>query len=611
MSENIDIMAFADRYLSPYRIKTKFDGEEIVPERCPICGGGDNGDKYTFALSITRGCYVCKRGSCAANGRIEELMRFLGEDPGNRRYNGRGTMNQSPRYQAPKTVLQPMTQTAYDFLAARGISRKTADFYRLATDENGNLVFPFYQDTVLTYVKHRKPKADLSEKETKFKEWQDPGTKPILFGMDNCLFSQPLYITEGEMDCLSLYEAGIENAVSVPCGCDNMLWIETCFDWLEKFQTIILFGDSDDPGRRMVDEVARRLDESRCRIVRDYPEGIFGNTLKDANEILMELGADAVRQTAESAEEIAIEGMIDVGDIPPYDPTDVNRIAFGIPTLDEMLGGMEEGCITIISGRSGDGKSTITNQFVLNAVEQGRKVAIYSGELKAAKLIYWLSLQAAGSDYVGLKFDKIKGKDVPAVSWDVQRRVKDWLAGNVFLFDNEQNRPQGENEIDTVLRLFTMIARRNSPFLFVVDNVMSLVADQNEENAAQRAMIVKLKSFAQRFKCHIILIAHPRKSGTKEQEVISKDSVAGSSSMVNFCDSAFSVERPNIRILKNRDGGCSRLIECCYMSDCRRIYQADKGDCFRKYSWDRIGCDVPKVKANTIYGITMAESQPF
>lgn len=103
-------------------------------------------------------------------------------------------------------------------------------------------------------------------------------------------------------------------------------------------------------------------------IVTNYPKGVFDDELKDANEILLELGPDELRRVAESAEEIEISGMIDVGDIPPYDPTSVDRIAFGIPGLDEMLGGMEEGCITIISGRSGDGKSTITNQFILNAV---------------------------------------------------------------------------------------------------------------------------------------------------------------------------------------------------------------------------------------------------
>ena len=50
------------------------------------------------------------------------------------------------------------------------------------------------------------------------KEWQASGTRPILFGMDLCSFSQPLIITEGQIDAMSLYEAGARNVVSVPCG---------------------------------------------------------------------------------------------------------------------------------------------------------------------------------------------------------------------------------------------------------------------------------------------------------------------------------------------------------------------------------------------------------
>ena len=216
--------------------------------------------------------------------------------------------------------------------------------------------------------------------------------------MDNCAFGEPLYITEGEIDAMSLYEAGLTNVVSVPSGCDDLSWIENCYDWLERFNSIVIFGDNDPPGQKMVAEVAKRLDEARCSIVSAYPMTTSGaRECKDANEILYMHGPEAVRTAAETAEEIEITGMVDIGDIQPYDPMAVERISFGIPGVDEMLGGMEEGCITIISGRSGQGKSTAVNQFVLNAVQQGKKVAIYSGEMRKEKLTYWLCLQAAGS----------------------------------------------------------------------------------------------------------------------------------------------------------------------------------------------------------------------
>ena len=31
--------------------------------------------------------------------------------------------------------------------------------------------------------------------------------------------------------------------VSVPSGCTNLEWIDHCWDWLEKFQSIVLFGE--------------------------------------------------------------------------------------------------------------------------------------------------------------------------------------------------------------------------------------------------------------------------------------------------------------------------------------------------------------------------------
>ena len=69
------MLSFADKHLKPYTLR----GDELIPDFCPICHGGDNRDRYTFALNLTEGIYVCKRGSCGAKGRFEELARRFGE----------------------------------------------------------------------------------------------------------------------------------------------------------------------------------------------------------------------------------------------------------------------------------------------------------------------------------------------------------------------------------------------------------------------------------------------------------------------------------------------------------------------------------------------------
>ena len=58
----------------------------------------------------------------------------------------------------------------------------------MAAAFDGNIVFPFYKDSELVYVKFRAPRKPQGKER---KEWQYPGSRPILFGMDLCSYSQP------------------------------------------------------------------------------------------------------------------------------------------------------------------------------------------------------------------------------------------------------------------------------------------------------------------------------------------------------------------------------------------------------------------------------------
>ena len=50
-----------------------------------------------------------------------------------------------------------------------------------------------------------------------------------------------------------------------------------------------------------------------------------------------------------------------------------------------------------MSGKRGEGKSTILSQTTLNVIDQGHKVGFYSGELSAFRFQQWLFGQAAGA----------------------------------------------------------------------------------------------------------------------------------------------------------------------------------------------------------------------
>ncbi|MDZ7672838.1 MAG: ATPase domain-containing protein [Halanaerobiales bacterium] len=72
-----------------------------------------------------------------------------------------------------------------------------------------------------------------------------------------------------------------------------------------------------------------------------------------------------------------------------YDtPPGKNKIDSGIFEIDKMLsGGIQEGTITLITGQSGVGKTTLGTQFIKNSAEKGKKAIIYTFEESHKALI--------------------------------------------------------------------------------------------------------------------------------------------------------------------------------------------------------------------------------
>lgn len=335
------------KHLSPYRRSGR---DEVRAEICPFCNGGDSEDRYTFSINTDTGSYYCFRGSCSAKGGFVQLAEHFGESVP--RSSMRMNTKSALQYKLPTTQLLPITPAIVEYFAGRKISEETLNAYGVSSDKHGNIVFPFYLESDPIFVKHRIPRTPQKNEP---KEWADPDTRPILFGMNLCSFDQPLVITEGMIDTLSLYEAGVRNVVSVPSGCENMRWIEECWDWLERFDKIVIFGDNDLPGRQMVSQLVKRLGEARCSIVEDYPL-YEGKELKDANEILCILGDLALLDTFYDAKDIPVRGLIDLSTVVPEDPTTIERIQTKIPALDDAIGGLRMGAITVFTGKPGNGK---------------------------------------------------------------------------------------------------------------------------------------------------------------------------------------------------------------------------------------------------------------
>ena len=220
-----------------------------------------------------------------------------------------------------------------------------------------------------------------------------------------------------------------------------------------------------------------------------------------------------------------------------------------------------------------------------------------SGELSAYKFLEWTMLQATERQYISYKTDTRSGKSIAFVDTTIQERIKTWLSGKFFLYDNSI--VQDEKQTDSILKVFEACARRYGCKLYLVDNLMSALCSPDEENKAQARFTAQLKAFAGKYKAHVIMVAHPRKE--KADAVFTNDSISGSSAISNLADNVINVEKTptkGIRVTKNRDFGSTGFINTCYDPANRRLYQLNTGDKI-VYSWDHSGIKVPENAAAT------------
>lgn len=599
-----EILKFCQKHIGEYRIRNN----QIVAKICPFCKGGESGDEETFSVGLYNGAFSCLRGSCGKVGSFRELCEFFGERPA--KVVAMPSSRAKRLFVRPQIEIKDRTEEIVSYFAQRGISSETLSAFGIGSDQYGNIIFPFYRDKELVYVKYRKPKKH--KKEDGPKEWSERNTEPILFGIDNASFNQPLYITEGEIDALSLYEAGITNVVSVPCGCNNLEFVSLCWDWLEKFQRIVLFGDGDEPGVEMVSTLMKRLGEDRCMIAPEYPELLIegqsaGRPCKDANEILYCYGKEGLKQVADSCEPAPIKGVLNLADVTMVDPTTKPRIFTRIPDLDNAIGGLAEGSITVFSGKRGEGKSTLGGQLLLNGIQQGYSCCAYSGELPAQTFLNWIMLQATENKYIAARTDVRTGKNYAVVPYEVQRRIKEWINNKFFLFDNNYSPDVPQEE--AIIRTFTICARRYGCKMFLVDNLMTILSESSstDENRIQGKFVAALKAFAVKYKVCVLLVCHPRK--TKAGEKFTSEDVAGSANITNLADTVINIEKPNLRITKNREFGTCTYILCSYDPANRRIFQTNVGD-RTVYGWNHEGLSVPDIQACTLSEFRIQSGAP-
>ena len=523
--------------------ETKQKGNELFFKYCPQCHGGGN-DKDTFSVNLQTGAFKCFRASCDYHGHFVELARDFGyklDDEQERKYR---------RLPQPKIESKPK---AIEYLESRGISAEVAKRYKITTQTNNEniLVFPFYDDQgVLQFVKYRKMNFD--KRFDKNKEWCEAETMPILFGMAQCEDFTRLVITEGQIDSLSLATCGIKNAVSVPTGAMGFTWLANCWDWVNKFQEVVVFGDYEKGKITLIETLEKRL-QMKVKCVR--PEDYLCE--KDANDILRKYGKDAIIHAVENAELREVKYVKRLATVEAVNLRDLPKIKTGIRPLDRVCGGLLRGHVVLLSGKRGEGKSTFMSQLVAEAIEQDNAVFVYSGELPNYHFKNWLDLQIAGANHICTVRNEYNDEEYYLTD-ECIKKINAWYYDKAFIFDNSA---VSDDEYEGLIKVMVDAICRYDIKLVCIDNLMTAMdSDPNTDIYRQQsAFVKKLEKLAQQYDVAIILVAHPKKTNV----AFDNDTVSGSSDITNAVSFVFNYQRADesedfdslLMVTKNRMNG--------------------------------------------------------
>lgn len=589
-----DAFRFADKVF----VQTKQRGDELQFKTCPYCHGTGKGNEYKFSINLKTGLYKCLRGSCEAKGNFVQLAQDFGLDLGiaTEYYTPKKTFRS---FRKPETPTEPK-DTAVEYFKGRGISAEVVKRYGITMkrDDDNVIAFPFYDEKgeSIPLIKYRAIKVGKSGN----KEWMEANCKPILFGMEHCNpeGSRTLVITEGQIDSLSLAECGIKNTISVPGGKNNFTWVPYCWDFMSKYDTIIVFGDYERGEISLLKELTQRFGKNHIiKHVRyeDYKD------CKDANDILRKYGKAQVLKCVDFAEMTPMPMLKDLADVKA--PEKVEKLKTGIHSLDVMLhGGLPFGLYHVISGKRGNGKSTLASQIFSRAIDQGYTCMAYSGELPDYLFKFWLDSQIAGAKYI-IPDPKTTGRDYDdyIISTSALNRITEWYRGRCFVYDNTVIKDENTHLLEVVDEAI----RRYGVKVVLIDNLMTAIhkeesLDNRSELERQGTFSDKLAEIAQETGALIILVAHKRKDSMGG--VDASDDVSGTAQITNYAGVVLSYDRfsksevkdsPSLEncrklgVSKNRLYGTVSSGFCMYFDEkSRRIYGSMEELKF-SYSWEK------------------------
>jgi len=364
---------------------------------------------------------------------------------------------------------------------------------------------------------------------------------------DETLMKQAsLIITEGHLDALSIMTVGFSAVTSVPDGASvarpsedgpearaKYSYLAEIRDQLRKWPSVIIATDSDAPGRALFDDLARIVGRAKCRVM-EYP-----SDCKDANDVLVRHGPEALVAAVEKARWVHIGGIYEFDTIPPMEV--LPAVKCGISGIDDLWR-FRPGELSVIVGIPNHGKTLLMNQMALGLAQHHGWVTAFCSPEQS----YQVHISRLITTYLG--------KPARTASQEERKRAEDFLRAHFVWLG-----PEGDADmtVDWFCERVATVAWRYNAKLVIMDPWNQM--DHNRDvlvtlNEYSGEMLKRMMRTAVSSGVHIMVMCHPHKpTGHRDGKVPPPNGYS-------IADSAYFVNRPDLGATLYRDESKGRTM---------------------------------------------------
>jgi twinkle protein len=353
-------------------------------------------------------------------------------------------------------------------------------------------------------------------------------------------------ITGAEFDAVAVHQATQVPAVALPSG--NLSLPPEVLPQLEQFEKVYLWLGNEATARQAASHFARKLGPDRCHLVCEEANSTALATLSKGHQHLQLALRNAkpfVNKQIVTFQQLREEIYSEL--------CNVNQVA-GVkwqrfPKLTQALKGHRPGELTVFTGATGAGKTTLISELSLDLCQQGVATLWGSFEIRNVRLAKMMLKQFSGLN--------------------LEQHLKQYE----YWANQFQQLPlyfmgfYGAAEISSVLETMAHAVYMYDIQHVIVDNLQFMLGAAHHTSldryGVQNMAVAEFRKFASSRNVHVTLVIHPRKEdGTSE---LTTASIFGTAKATQEADNVLILQSSpsgskSLQVTKNRfDGDLGRV----------------------------------------------------